>query len=495
MRKSHYILALILFITLATRLILAFQTPQFTGPESYFAIRQIEHISSTGFPLFHDDLSYGGREDIFTPFFYYFMAFFDLFLPIGIVGKVVPNLLVSLIVILVYMISKDISNDEDASLFSAFVAGFIPVFYKETLNTISVYALAFPLMLFMILCFLRITKKDYPYYFLISLLLLVLTSPSVAILLLGFVFYMALVKLEDHRQSRVEIEVILFSIVFTVWIMFIIFKKAFLMHGPLVIWQNIPPEILKIYFSQTTIIGAIYQIGSLPISYGVYAVYDHLFRNKERKFYLIIGMAFSTGFLLWLRLIEVGLGLMCIGIVATLLLPKFYKFSFDYLKKTRFARFKTLYLLSLFVAFIFASVIPSIVSGMDAVDRSLTDSEYQSFIWLKQNTKEDSIIISSAEKGTMIASVSERANIADMRFLLQKDATQRINDIRKLYQSRFETEALGVLTRYGVDYIYFSDKEKNDFSVDDLVFTENRQCFSLEYDKDIKIYKVGCELK
>ncbi|MCX6707923.1 MAG: glycosyltransferase family 39 protein, partial [Candidatus Woesearchaeota archaeon] len=315
MKKSYYILGLIFILTIATRLILAFQTPYFTGDDSYFSLRQVEHISSTGVPIYQDNLSYGGREQVFLPFFYYFLSFFDLFMPINLVGKIIPNILLSLMVIIVYLISKEISKDDDASLFSSFISGFIPIFFKETVNTISVYSLVFPLMLMTIYFFLKIKDKNMVYYFLIALFMLILTSPAVILLLLGFILYIFLVKLEDLKQSKIELEVILFSVVLTTWLMFIVFKKAFLLNGLGVVWQNIPTGILDNYFSDITILGAIYQIGSLPLSYGVYSIYDNLFRKKDRKLYLILGLSFSTALLLWMKLIALGPGLMCLGLM------------------------------------------------------------------------------------------------------------------------------------------------------------------------------------
>lgn len=495
MKKSYYILGLILILTLATRLILAFQTPYFTGDDSYFSLRQIENIKSTGVPLYHDSLSYGGRDQVFMPFFYYLLAFFDLFMPLGLVGKIIPNVLVSLMVVIVYFISKEISNDEDASLFSAFISGFIPIFFKETVNTISVYALVFPLMLLLIYLFLRITDKNMAYYFLIALFISVLTSPAVILLLLGFVFYILLIKIESLKQSRIEAEVILFSIVLTTWLMFIVFKKAFLLNGLSVVWQNIPIQILNGYFSDIIIFGVIYQIGSLPLSYGVYSIYDNLFRKKERKLYLILGLSFSTAILLWMKLIALGPGLMCLGLMMTLLFPQFYNFTFSYIKKTRFARLRGAYFATLLIAFIFASVIPSIASGISAEKNAVSQKEMDALNWIKGHTSNDSVILSMVDEGELISSIAGRANVADMHFMLQKDAEKRFRDIEKVYMSRFETEALGVLQEYDVDYIYFSGAARKAFGIDDLDYTNDSRCFEMRYNDEVSIFKVTCELK
>jgi hypothetical protein len=495
MKKSYYILGLIFILTLATRLILAFQAPYFTGDDAYFSIRQIDHITSTGLPLYEDSLSYGGREHIFMPFFYYFLSFFDLFMPIGLVGKIVPNVLASSIVILVYLVSKEISNDEDASLFSSFISGFIPIFFKETINTISIYTLVFPLLLLVIYFFLRIREKDMAYYFLISLFMLILTSPAVILLVLGFLFYILLVKLESMEQSKKEVEVILFSIVLTTWLMFIIFKKAFLFNGLSVIWQNIPPGILDNYFSDITILGVIYQIGSLPLSYGVYSIYENLFKRKDRKLYIIIGLSFSTAILLWMKFIEIGPGLMCLGLMTTLLFPKFYNATFNYIKKTQFAGLSGAYFAVLLLAFLAASVTPSLISGLSSVKESVSQQDMDALMWLNNHTANDSVVVSTVYEGNLISSVSGRMNVADTKFMMQKDSGKRFKDIEKMYTTNFETEALEIIKKYDINYIYFSNVSRQEFGIDTISYISDKRCFDLKYDHEIKIFKIICKLK
>ena len=69
-KKTWYLLAVILVLALTLRLYLAFSTPNFTHA-SYFHLRQVEEISTTGLPIFEDPLSYSGREYRFLPLFHY----------------------------------------------------------------------------------------------------------------------------------------------------------------------------------------------------------------------------------------------------------------------------------------------------------------------------------------------------------------------------------------------------------------------------------------
>ncbi|MCX8146864.1 MAG: glycosyltransferase family 39 protein [Candidatus Woesearchaeota archaeon] len=494
-KKGHYILFLILSLVLFLRLFLAFQTPYLTGSDAYFVVRQVESIRDTGFPIYNDTLSYGGRINIFMPFYYYILAFFSLFMQVEIAAKIIPNVFAALVVVLVYLISKEITKDENASLFSAFIAGFIPIFFRETMNNASPYAFVFLIMLLCTYFFLKINRGNNVYYFLISLLIFAFSSPFVVVFLFGLLIYIALIRLENIEQERVEIEVILFSVMFVVWFMFIIYKKAFLEHGISIIWQNIPKIILKEHFSNISILSTIYQIGSLPLSYSIYSIYEHLFKTKERKFYVVIGLTFSAAILIWLKMIETNIGFMFIGIMTTLLFPKFYCTTFEYLKKTRFARLKPLYFAFLLLIFIIASVIPSVAYGVSSIKSTIKQEEYAALEWLKNQTDKDSVVLSTIEEGHYITAIAKRKNVADKNFLLQNDAEQRVKDIEGIYASKFETEAVRLLNKYNIGYIYFSNNAKKEFNITDLKYTQDSECFDLKYNKGVQIYKVKCRLE
>ncbi len=114
-KKAAVWLALIVLGTLAIRLLFAFSTPAFTY-DSYFHLRQVEAITETGFPRFQGELSYGGRDMRFLPFFHYIAALFTLFFPLELVGKILPNVLLSLLPIVVYLITREITPPQAVSL-------------------------------------------------------------------------------------------------------------------------------------------------------------------------------------------------------------------------------------------------------------------------------------------------------------------------------------------------------------------------------------------
>ena len=145
-RKELFFILGLCLVVFIVRLVLAFLVPNLTY-ESYFHVRQVEHIRETGLPLFEDDLSYGGRIHRFLPFFHYFMAFFTLFLPLDLVTKILPNLLLAMLPFIVYLIAKEITTNKLAPFYSAFITGFLPILY--TPNAFTIETLFLPLLFFL----------------------------------------------------------------------------------------------------------------------------------------------------------------------------------------------------------------------------------------------------------------------------------------------------------------------------------------------------------
>lgn len=495
LERNHYLLAALFFIVFTSRLYFSLQTPYLSNNEDYFVSRQVESIRSTGLPLVNDDLSYGGRTNIGSPVFYYIISFFSLFMPVEIVAKVIMNLFASSLIFVVYLIANELTKNSNAALFSAFISGFMPVFFRTTLNSLSIHSLLFPLLFFSIYCFLKIDDERYVYVYLASIFLLAFLSPISLLLIVGFVFYIALIKLDRMKQSRKELEVIFFSIFFMVWFLFVLYKKAFMFHGYSVIWQNIPGEILKNYFGRITVLGAIYQLGSIPVLYAIYAMLQHIYRPKYRTACLFSGFAFSAVLLLWLRLIEIDVGLIYLGIISVLLFAQFYKWSFQYWKNTHFAKFNYVLGITFILSFILTSVIPSTSYAQSTIKNTMSDEEMSVFRGIEENTPKDAVVLAPLNDGHLVTGIAKRKNVADNNFLLVRDAEERYEDIEKIYTAAFETEALQLITKYSISYILVTPDAVKNFGINDLKYSGDENCFNRAYNKTMIVYEVKCELK
>jgi len=495
MKKTGYILLILIFIfTLTARLYFSFSVPNYSSDDAYFNVRQIEYIQETSKPLYDDSLSFSGRSFVSPPLFGYILAFIGLVFPINFTAKFFPNLFAASLVFFTYLIARRISKNSNIALLTAFISSFVPIFFQQTFNNISVYSLVMPLFFLLLYSFMNLKKKKWAYCYIVTIILLTLIHPSVILFIIGQWFYLLLVRVEGLKIDKAEAEMVIFSTFFVLLSQFIMFKKIFLFHGPLVIWQNIPKELLSNYFSQISVLQAVYYIGIIPAFCGVYIIYRYIFKEKQQDIYLLIGFIFSVVLLLWLRLIQLRIGLMFLGVIMLLLFAKFCKLFLEYIKRTKVSKFSFFFGILLVVFFIITSIIPSFSLANTTIHTSVTDSEIKALEWIKKNTPEDSVILGAVYEGNLITAIAQRKNVIDSNFLFIGDAEQRLSDVNRAYTTFSMTGAIDLLNKYDVNYIYFSPKAKKAYGIDSISYVEN-ECFSKVYSNGVVIYKSICRMK
>jgi len=485
-------LFVIFLATIVIRLFLAFHIPNFTY-ESYFHLRHVEHIAETGLPLYEDDLSYGGRELIFLPFFHYFMAFFDLFLPLEFIAKVLPNLLIASLVLIVFMISNQITHNQKASLLSALVAGLLPILYNT--NSFTPETLFLPLIFLCIYAFLRIKERRYVHIYIAAFLFLSLTSTATFLLLVGFCIYLLLSVLESKRTSRAEIELILFSIFFFIWTQFLFFKNVLLEQGIQFIWQNIPSQIIMQYFPAPSVGEALLLVSIVPFLAGIFVVYRSLFQLKSQKSFLLISLAISTTLLTWFRLIQFELSLTFFGMILAVLFASFYKELNGFIRKTKISHLHKLFSIGLLVVLLPSMIYPAIVTAYEQEVPSR--NEVLAFKWIAKNTPSKAGVLASLEEGHLIGYFGRRKSIIDDQFSLVGDVEERFDALNSLYVTSFQTQALGLLDEYGIQYIIISPRTRNKYGINQPKYFTG-DCFDEIYEQnvedDTKIFYVKCTI-
>lgn len=496
--KEFYLLAAIFLAVLGIRLYFALQTDSFSDDISYFVVRQVDNIKNTGLPLFTDELSFGGRTNVFMPVFFYVLTPFYFFFSSPITLKILSNIFASSLVIIVFFISSKLTKDKAAALLTAVAAGFIPIFFNFTVNEIHAASLAIPLIFLTIYYFINIEKEINVYKYLFSVALLSALLPIAIILILAFLFYLLLVRLEGLKQSRKELEIILFSTFLIVWRNFIFYKKALLFHGNSIMWQNLPTNIIADYFSSVSPFMMIIHIGIIPLLIGVYSSYRILFKEKNRTLYLLVSLSAVSAMLLWLKMLSLELGLTLMIIPMILMLPYFINFSYRQLERTKAHKLKKIFLPLLLLIFIITSTIPSIANSSTSVSDVMASEEKAALEWLKYNSEENATILSSLGDGHAINQISERKNVWDSNFLLISDVNTIDKDIERIYKTSYETEAVGLLNKYDINYILINDNVINDYGISDLKYASDIKCFQLIYlsgeNGRLKIYKSLCRL-
>ena len=490
MRKDIKILTGIFLITLVIRLFLAFSLPNFTY-ESYFHLRQVQHIAQTGLPLYQDSLSYGGREIIFLPFFHYLAALFNLLLPLEVVAKILPNLLLASLTILVYLLGKRITQDENNCLIAAGVAGFLPVLFVT--NTFTPETLFLPLIFLTIWAFLQAgEKKKYLYVYLIGFIFSSFTSSATFLLLVGFAIYVLLSFIERKKLPPIEIELMVVSLFFYIWSQFLFYKSTLIQEGVSFIWQNIPRDIIAAYFPTFSLLQALLLVSIIPFLGGIYVLYQALFQLKSQKSFLLISLVISTSALSWWRLIQFKTALAFFGLILAIFLASFIQDALSFLQKTKMYRHKNILISLALIVLLATTAYPAITTALQQ-DRP-TEKEVAAFQWLEQHTDEETTVLATVKEGHLLTYYSQRKDIIDDQFSLIPDVEQRFKDVNSLYITKFQTQALDLTDNYNVQYLVLTPAAQKLYLLKRMEYL-TPECFSLAYNDEVKIYQVRCSLE
>ena len=443
--------------------------------DAYFHIRQIEQIENGNF--FQDDLSYGGRNIVYLPLFHIIIASLSNIIPLNVLIAIIPNLFASLIVFVIYFLAKDLTQDENASLFSAFIAGFVPIFFYDTLTSVSPLSLFVPLLFLQIYFFLNLSKVNIV-LFGINSFILSLIHPGALVLVFAFFIYLVLCRIEGFQFDKKRTELGLFYTLVTISILSVFFKDAFKEHGFNVIYQNLPFELVSNFFQNIGVGDAIAGMGIVSLLIGIFICYWSVFKDTKQNYYFLLSLALATGFLLWFKLMPLNLGLSIMGILFVVYFAIFYKLFFDFISQTKLAHYKIMVFFILLFFFVLSSLIPAFAFNQTRA----SEAEVGVMNWISYNTLNNSTVLAPLKYGHMISSQAKRKNVLDSNFVLASSTEERFKDVNDFYSTSSSVDAVKVLNKYGVDFI---------FAEDNLKF-ELLSCFKLVYDRNIQIYESNC---
>ena len=477
------ILVIIFLLTLGFRLYISFTNTSFSSDDSYFNLRLTEHIIETKEPLTYDQLSYGGRNLVYPQAFNYFLALFS-FIP-GY-EKIIPALLSSLIIIIVYLISKKITNNGTASLFSALLAAFIPIEVRTNINQISVYSLVLPILLLLILCLLSLENKKYFILFIILSFLFPLIHPISILFMFSLLFYLILINTESINVDKIKKEAILFSFFVILVINFFLYREALLRYGVKIIWQNIPTNLFNVYFKTFNAIEMLYLIGIFPLILGITGIYIGFFKKRENPTILLTSFILSTFLLITLKLINLQIGLLFLSIPLLIAASSTLSSIHKYFTITKFAKYKIYFNITLLIFIIAFSLLPSyfVASSLPNFNKEVKD-----FKWINENTAKTSTILTTYDIGNTLTYFSDRKNVADSNFILAPNAEEKLNDINLIYKGVFEIKALELIKKYDINYIYAPPKILQSYNITKISYIDDEKCFNLVKED---IYEIKC---
>lgn len=483
-RKTIILLTLIFVITLSFRLYFSFQYENFST-ESYFHIYQTEKIKDNVLPSNYDELSYSGRIISYPPLFHYILASTS-FIPNNY--KIIPAILFAISSVIAFLISLRISNNKWASLLSALLYSFTPIVIKQTLNSVSIYSLAIPLIFLLVYLTIIAKERNVSKYFILVSILLFFSHPSFLILTLTFILYPLLLKLVNIKINDNRKEVIISFIILSLLAVLLLFRQDLSQIGFNTIFQNIPDQIKHNYFRSINLIEIISGIGLLTIIFGLIGISNGIFKSKQSSIFLISSLIISTFILLLFKLIDFNVGIMILGLSLAILSSLGMNVFFTYISKTKLHKFKLLFTILILLLTILTSIFPSITQALNL--DVVSNKEMEAFTFLKEKTSELSTVAASPQEGHLINSIGRR-NILDTYYLSAPATTERFRDLNSLFKTELSSVAKQIIDKYGVDYILLTEHGKRFYNIEKLSYLDKciKEVFKNE---EASIYNAQC---
>lgn len=496
--KAKLLLIFILLLGISSRLYFSLSTPDYSSGESYIHIKQASYIRQNGLPYFYDNSiviqnSIGHSPIVFFPFFDYFLALSSILFPQAIAFKIISNLAASSIVIVIFFISLEITQNLNVALISALISSFLPIYFSTTSMSVSTVGIAIPLVFLCLYFFMRSDKENFLIYYLGFLVLLSLSSTISLLLVLSLIIYLLFSNVSGTKIQKHEVELTLFSTLFVLWMNFIVYKKAILFHGPAIIWQNIPKQILDNYFSNMSILTVIYAIGIVPFLFGMLAIRRYAFSHEKKKdTYLFISFALSSAILLYLKLIPLSAGLIYLGMSLIVLTSQYLKLILLFLSKSKLSNYSGYFIFGLLLVFSITSVIPSFRLSMKEADKAHLLADSDAFEWLAKNSFKGDIILVPPEQASIMNFISGRSFVLSDSFLFLRDAHKRYDDITEIYTSPYQTNAVSLINKYSIRYIVVSEYAMKKFNIEMLPYAVEGSCITEVYRARSIIYESHC---
>lgn len=485
MGKSWVVVLAIFLFVLASRLYFAFQTPLYSSDDAYLHLRYVETILQ-GKLLWHDPLGYGGRTLMMSPIFDAILALFGLIIPLPLALKIIPNIFASLLVIPAFLIAQALTNSKTISAFAAIIASFVPAYFAHTFNHASPMTLAIPL--FFCLTYLWIKVPNKIVSFLLLLILFVFFHPLSIIFILSIATYLALTTIEHTKPKLAEFELGLFSIFFALWAQFLLYKKLILFHGPAVIWQNTPKELLSAFYANITVLGAIAQIGVFPLVDGTYALYKTAFKEPQKETLMLLSITIISTLMLWLKLIDLQTGFTLLGVTLALAFAKSLLILKQFIQQTKITKYAWVFIMATAIAALATTAYPAYTQANTQITNTISQEEVNALNWLDKTAPEQAVVIAPVNYGNYITALAKRKNIMDDYFFLQPRINERYEDLTRLYKTSFETEAVELFDKYSATYLLVPPGTK------DIKYA-NGECFKRVKATTILIYEKNPECK
>lgn len=481
-----------LIVLLVIKIFLVMQTSTLSY-NSYYEYRYIENFHQKFTPLIHDDLSYGGRTFFVNIFYYMFISIISFIIPALILLKYASVFLGLLAIYIIYKILSRLFSNKSIALSMSILAALLPTLFTSYFNSFSSGLLFWVLLLCTIYYYPDIEQAKKSKGFLISFIFLTLISPYSLLVIIGFLVYFLILRIESLPVKKSTLEIFLFMILFNIWYHLIFYKTALTRFGLSVLWQNMPDLLIQTTYQKLTLTSALLFIGIVPAILSLFGLYHVLFTKRNRLLLLVSSLMIVFCITLAIGIIPLYDGL--IFLISTLIIlgANGLNFILNYLKNTLFPKSRILIVILIIFLSLF-NLIP-VINSVDSIkNNSPNEDEILTMEFIKNNIPEHEIILGDVEEGHFITSQSERKNFYDTNFFLLPTADQRFRDAKNIFLSQSLAAVINQMNYYDITYIYISKKTRERYQGSSFLM-ENNDCFETIFETETtKVFKRKCDI-
>jgi len=489
MKSYKLVLGVFIFVVLF-RVFFMLQTPEWSDSNSYYILKNIENVKEKYAHVVYDPLSYSGRESVGSPLLYYILAPVSV-IPYGI--KILTSIMIATLVLITYLAAKEITKDKTAQIVAASISGFTPIIIRETLNKISPYTIALPLLFFALYCFIKMERGFYLNLFILTTAILAVLHPLAILLASGLAVYLLLAAVEGIVVTKAKKEVILFTILFVSIIELAVYKEAFIINGVNAIWNNTPMVIRGEYFRNIEIKDILVQTGIVTIVLGGIGRFLAITKETSHAFLTFSSTILATSTLLFFKVMNFNTGVTILGIAMATMAAAGFERTTQYLRLTKADKAKHIIKPAIVLAILATLIVPSYTQAEQAMAQAVTPQEKEALLHIKTTAAAHEVVAASPEEGHYITSIAERRNVMDTNFMLAPEINERYNDLTRLFTTISGKRAREVFREYNVSLIYFSDKTKRIYNESQIPYIDDQDCFRKIKETDkATVYRVKC---
>jgi len=496
MKVKYPILLVLIFLSvLGFRLFFEFQSASFSTSDDYFHLREIDSVKKDLKVFYYDPLSYNGRQLYFMPVFYYIMGILAMIFGDVFALKIFPAVISSLVVFAIASIVKEITGRDNIALISAFAGGFLPIFIFLTTNTINPHFMIAPLFLLVINYMIKCSrsKKKFLHLIIFSVILTILHPFSFMIVFASWL-YLLLLRIDNIEIKNYFFEYTLFLSFLWYTIYYFIFADGAFVLSSGILSLGMPSSLFSKYFTAFSFVRAFSGVGAIICLLGLYGAYKSISKKEGASANLILTSIFMVIFLFTLlRLLRLSEALSYFGFILVILSAVTMDGLFPYAKKMKHRAPRVLLSIGVVLAILISEITASVYESNLQISRQMPKDTIKAMDWQK-NQNATGAVLGNYEEGSIISYFSGMQNVMDTNFGWGLNTQERLSDIKTVYTTMLQTQALEITQKYNIRYIMLTEATKSDYNIESLKFIENSNCFPLIYNNSVQIYRVECNL-